>query len=77
MVLTLRLQSNEIPEVIVGGLTLGYLVLWFWFYCVHEVWKLYGILNEENRNVVADKVPITLFCVELHGKATDITNSVL
>ena|SRR2546421_6641223 len=32
-----------------------------------------GVLNEENWDVVAHNVPIAFFCIELDGKATDVS----
>ena len=35
---------------------------------MHQVWKLHCVLNEENRHVVADQIPVALVGVELHGE---------
>jgi hypothetical protein len=43
---------------------------------MNYVWKLHRVLYEEDRNVVADDVPIALFGVELDGETADIANSV-
>ena len=75
--LTLRLEANEVPEIIVCGLPLRYLIVRLGFYSMDEVRKLDGILNEEDWNVVPDNVPDTLLGVELGGEATNITNSIL
>ena len=43
---------------------------------VDEVGKLDGVLNEEDRNVVADDVPVAFLGIELHGKAAHIASEV-
>lgn len=59
-----------------GRLRLWDLVVRFRFARVDDVWKFDGILDEENRDVIAHNVPVSLLRVELDGKATDITNCV-
>jgi len=44
---------------------------------MHEVGKLDSVLDEEDRNVIADNVPVSLICIEFYGKASNIANSVL
>src|SRR5687767_6770643 len=41
-----------------------------------QVWKLHRVLNEEDRDVVADKIPVTFIGVELHGEAAHISGGV-
>lgn len=41
-----------------------------------EIRKFDSILNEENRNVVTNNIPISLIRVKLGSKPTDITNRV-
>lgn len=48
-----------------------------WLDRMNEIWKLDGVLNEEDRNVVADYIPITLLGVEFDGKPSNITNGIL
>ena len=43
---------------------------------VQEVGELNGILDEENRGVVADHVVVALLCVELDGEASGVSNCV-
>jgi hypothetical protein len=43
---------------------------------VNHVWKLHRVLDEKDRNVVSNNVPVTLLSVELDGKASYITDSV-
>jgi hypothetical protein len=35
-----------------------------------------NLLNKENRNIVADNIPVALFRVEFDGEAAHISNSV-
>jgi hypothetical protein len=45
--------------------------------CLHTyVWELDRILNEENRDVVSDEVPVTLVGVELNSEPTHVSNSI-
>jgi hypothetical protein len=39
---------------------------------VNEAWEEDGITNEENRSIVSDNVPISIFSVELDGKTSRI-----
>jgi hypothetical protein len=41
-----------------------------------DVWKLDAVLNEEDRNVVADEVEVALVGVELHREATGVPDGV-
>ena len=38
--------------------------------------NLIGVLDEEDRDVVADEVPVALLGVELHGEAADVAGQV-
>jgi len=44
---------------------------------VDNIGELYGILNEEHRQIVTNEVPDTFPGVKLDRKASDIANSVL
>lgn len=63
-----RGQREEVPEHVrvrkIGG---GVSLL-----CMNEVGELKRIPNEENRRIIAYQIVISLFGVELHGKATGI-----
>jgi hypothetical protein len=48
----------------------------FRFASVNHVWKLHRVLDEKDRNVVSDNVPVALLSVELDGETPDITDSV-
>ena len=41
-----------------------------------EIRKLDRILYEENRNIVADQIPVALAGVELHGKTAHVARRV-
>ena len=43
---------------------------------VNEVGKFYRVLNEEHRDVVADKVPVAFLRVELDGKSPHVARRV-
>jgi len=67
---------REAPEIeahvgvlrVVGGIA---------FLAVDEVGELDGILDEENRSVVANHVVVTFFSVVLNGEATRVTIAVV
>lgn len=60
-----------------GRLACRHLVVWFRFHGVNEVGELDGILDEKDRHVVANQVPVTLVRVELRGKAADVADGIL
>jgi hypothetical protein len=76
-VLTFRLETNEIPKVVVSALPLRNFVMWLRLDSMNYIWKLHSILNEEYRYIVANKVPVAFWCVKFHSKAADIPHSVL
>ena len=47
-----------------------------WLDCVDNIGELDAFLNEEDRNVVANNIPIALIGVELYGETADIANSI-
>lgn len=69
-------EELEVPEVVVGSLSLRNLVVWFWLSSVNDIRELDSILDEEDGDVVSDNVPVALFCVELDCESTNITNSI-
>src|ERR1017187_6403402 len=72
----LRRERNEIPERIVRGRGLRKAAVGFHFYGMDEVGKFDGILDEENRDVVADDVPVAFLGVKLGGKPAYVTRGV-
>lgn len=68
--------EDKVPEIVVGALGLGNLIVWFRFASVNDIRELDRILNEENWNVVANDIPVALLSVELDSKTTDISHRV-
>lgn len=66
----------EIPEVVMGCLGLGNLVVWLGFASMDDVGKLDGVLNEEHGNIVGDNIPVSFLCVELDRKTSHIANGI-
>src|SRR5688572_11114639 len=44
---------------------------------VHQIRELHRILDEEDRHVVADQIPVTLIGIELDGESTYVAGRVL
>ncbi len=62
-------QRNEIPKRIVRRRGLRHREMRLRFRRMDQIRKLHRVLNEENRDVVADEVPVPFVGVELHGEA--------
>lgn len=60
-----------------GRLACRHLVVRLRFHSVNKVGELDSILDEKDRHVVANQVPITLLGVELRSKAADVADSIL
>ena len=71
------METDEVPEIIVRGLSLRDLIVRLRLHGVNDVWELDSILNEEYRDIVADEVPVALLSVELDGKPANVANSIL
>ena len=69
-------EADEIPEIIVSRLGLRKGAVRLFLHRVDQVRKLDRVLNEENRYVVADDVPVALLRVELHGEAPDVAGEI-
>lgn len=69
-------EADEVPEVVMGGLRLRKSRVWLLLDRVNQVRKLDRILDKEDRNIVADNVPVTLLRVELYSKASDISRQI-
>ena len=72
----LLVEVLEVPEVVVSSLSLRNAVVGLWLAGMDDVHELDGILNEEDRNVIAHDVPVTLFGVELHRESSNISDGV-
>jgi len=75
--LTFWLETNEVPKVVMSGLSLRNLVVRLRFDCMDDVRKLDGILYEKDWNVISDYVPVPFLGVEFDGEATNVADSVL
>src|SRR5664279_492694 len=71
-----RRERNEIPERVVRGRRLRKAAVWFHFYSMDEVGEFDGILDEENRDVVADQVPVAFLSVKLNRKSAHVTRGI-
>ena len=76
VVLSLRVERDEVPEGVVCGLCLRDLAIGVGLAGVDDVGELDAVLDEEDRNVVADKVERALVGVELHCEAAGVPNGV-
>src|SRR5450759_134393 len=72
----LRGERNEIPEGIVRGCRLGESPVRLHLYSMDQVRELDGILDEKDRDVIADQIPISFFGVELDRKSADVPRRV-
>lgn len=58
------------------SLRLRNFVMRFGLSSVNDIRKFNGILNEKYWNIISDDIPVTLICVELDCKASNITDGV-
>src|ERR1019366_9237294 len=71
-----RRERNEIPERVVRGRRLWKATVGLHLYGMDEVGEFDGILDEENRDVVADQVPVAFLSVKLDGKSAYVTRGI-
>src|ERR1039457_2013148 len=71
-----RRQRNEVPEGIVRSCRLRKAAVGFHFYGMDEVGEFDGILDEENRDVVTDQVPVAFLSVKLNRKSAHVTRGI-
>ena len=69
-------QRDEVPEVVVRGLRLREAAVGLLLGGVDQVGELDRVLDEEDRDVVADEVPVALLGVELDGEAAHVARQV-
>ncbi len=69
-------EGDEVPERVVrrGGLRKA--PVGFHLHGMDQVGKLHGVLDEEDRDVVAHQIPVALFGIELDGKAAHIARGI-
>ena len=72
----LRREGDEIPEGVVRRLRLRKCAIRFRLHRMDDVGKLDRVLDEEDRDVVADKVPIPLLGVELDCESPHVARQV-
>ena len=72
----LRHERDEVPERVVSGGGLGDLVVRLRLDRVDQVGELHGVLDEEDRDVVAHQVEVPLRRVELHGEPPDVAGEI-
>ena len=71
-----RRQRNEVPEGVVRGCRLREAAVGFHFYGMDKVREFDGILDEENRDVVADQVPVAFLSVKLNRKSAHVSRGI-
>src|SRR5665811_1761998 len=71
-----RRERNEIPECVVRGCRLRKAAIGLHLDGMDEVGEFNGILDEENRDVIADQVPVAVLCVKLDGKSAYVTRGI-
>lgn len=72
LVVGLGPEGDEVPEH-VRVLHVSFRVT---FLGVDEAWEVHGIPDEEDGSVVANKIPVSVFSVELHCEASWIPSGV-
>lgn len=60
-----------------GTLALRHLIMRLRLDGMDDVGELDGVLNEEDWDVVTDKIPVTFLRIELDGEASHVTDGVL
>jgi hypothetical protein len=71
-----RGETDEIPEIVVRGLGLRKSAIRLWLSGVDDVGKLDRVLDEEDRDVVTDNVPIAFLCVKFDREAAHIAREI-
>ena len=69
-------QADEVPEIVMRRLRLREGPVRLLLHRMDDVGKLDGVLDEENRDVVADEVPVAFLSVELDGKAAHVAGEI-
>ena len=69
-------QRREVPERVVRGGGLRHREVRLRLRGVDQVRELHRVLDEEDRDVVADQVPVAFVGVELHREAADVARGV-
>ena len=69
-------QRDEVPEIVVRRLRLREGAVGLRLHRMDQVGKLDRVLDEEDRDVVADEVPVAFLGVELDGEAAHVARQV-
>src|SRR5688572_12128876 len=69
-------ERDEVPECVVSGAGLWHRKMRLGLCRVHEVGELHCVLDKEDRDVVADQIPVAFVGIELDGEAADIARRV-
>src|SRR6185312_10941117 len=69
-------QRDIVPESVVGGLSLRKFAIRVLLGGVYKIGKFDRILDEEDRDIIADQVEIALRRIELDGKAANVPGQV-
>jgi hypothetical protein len=76
MCMALGRQRDEVPEIVVRALGLREGAVGLRLHRMDEVGELDRVLDEEDRDVVADDVPVALLRVELDREAAHVAGEV-
>ena len=71
-----RGQADEVPEIIVRRLRLRKGAVGLGFHRMNDVRKLDRVLDEEDRDVVADEIPVSFLGIEFDGEAAHVARQV-
>jgi hypothetical protein len=74
---TLWLQANHVPKIVVRRLALRHFIMGLRLDRVDNIREFHRFLYKENRDIVADQVPVSFLSVKFRRKATDVSNGVL
>src|SRR5450759_3804515 len=69
-------ERNEIPEGVVPGGRLRKAAVGFHFYGMDEIGKFDGILDEEDRDIVADQVPVAFLGIKFDSKSAHVARGI-
>jgi len=69
-------QRDEVPKSVMRRSGLRHGVMWFGFDGVDQIRKLHRVLDEEDRDVVADQIPVAFVGVELDGEAARVARRI-
>ncbi|SIH97382.1 Uncharacterised protein [Mycobacteroides abscessus subsp. abscessus] len=72
----LRVQRDEVPERVMSALRLRDLTVGLRLRSVDDIRELDGVLDEEDRDVVADEIEDAVRGVELRGEASGVSHGI-